>query len=245
MCFCEFLHDCGILFSSLMRSLCWWCNGEIAKAKQTWREGDSERWYRWERKSTSSHTETINKLSSQSISYGLAWIIALCQSCLCVAWEWAQGDVIAKCEASTAMGLTLIVTFVIERAEESLGGCCGAIGTVLGEFRYRQMSKEVQLSTQWLSLIQNHFVIFMLFIWVHTMRSDKKSFWGCNEMIHPMPGDANDPSSAEILNTKMFNIWKKLILLNESHKRCYNRLVPLSSAKVLASSSSLFYLIAP
>lgn len=46
-----------------------------------------EGWYRWERKSTSSHTETINKLSPQSISYGLAWIIALCQSCLCVAWE--------------------------------------------------------------------------------------------------------------------------------------------------------------
>lgn len=46
-----------------------------------------EGWYRWERKSTSSHTETINKLSPQSISYGLAWIIALCQSRLCVAWE--------------------------------------------------------------------------------------------------------------------------------------------------------------
>lgn len=50
-------------------------------------ERERGRWYRWERKSTSSHTETINKLSSQSISYGLASVIALCQSRVSAAWE--------------------------------------------------------------------------------------------------------------------------------------------------------------
>lgn len=87
--------------------------------EREWEEG--QRWYRWKRKSTSSHTETINKLSSQSISYGLAWVIALCQSRLCVAWESVRGDVMVKYKASAAVGLTLIVTFVIKRAEESQG----------------------------------------------------------------------------------------------------------------------------
>lgn len=91
-------------------------------------------------KSTSSHTETINKLSSQSISYGLAWIIALCQSCLCAAWEQAQGDVIVKYEANTAVGLALIVTFVIKRAEESVG--------VLRRYRFSVRGVSVQAGEQ-------------------------------------------------------------------------------------------------
>lgn len=66
-----------------------WCSEEKEERKQqTWREErERGRWYRWERKSTSSHTETINKLSSQSISYGLASVIALCQSRVSAAWE--------------------------------------------------------------------------------------------------------------------------------------------------------------
>lgn len=61
--------------------------GERREKATDMKGGERGRWYRWERKSTSSHTETINKLSSQSISYGLASVIALCQSRVSAAWE--------------------------------------------------------------------------------------------------------------------------------------------------------------
>ena len=67
-----------------------------------------------ERENQPALTETINKLSSQSISYVVASVIALGQSRLCAAWECARGDVMVKYEAGAARGLTLIVTFVTE-----------------------------------------------------------------------------------------------------------------------------------
>lgn len=110
MLFCVFLNDCVLLFSSpaALGVMQWGCRREKATDR-----GDTG-----ERKSTRSHTETINKISFQSISYGLVQVIALFQSLLCVAREQVQGDVIGKYEASTAVGLTLIVTSVIKRAEE-------------------------------------------------------------------------------------------------------------------------------
>lgn len=142
--FSTFVYICAASFVPHMQARIAMQQGET-REKESETRTETERGYRWERKSSSSHTETINKLSAQSISYGLAWIIALCQRCWCAAWELAQGDVIVKYESSSDLGFTLIVTFVTKRAEDSLRECCGDTDRVSGEFRYRQMSRKAVL----------------------------------------------------------------------------------------------------
>lgn len=75
-----------------------------------------------EKRSSSPHSESINKLHSQSISYGPASVIALCRSRLCAARDQVRGDAIEESKAGAAQGLALIVTFVIKRGRKITGG---------------------------------------------------------------------------------------------------------------------------